>query len=325
MLPVRAGELPAGGVETVDEAGGRALLVGERCHVAAEALDGHLAALATAEAGGFAPARWAAALAPVLVDEHVLVLPASPDGRDLAPRLAHALGRPLLAGALAVQGGGARVGRRGGLLVQDLVVDGPFVATLVPGVRGVDPPRAPAAAVLRRQLRLSLDEGPGGSPAPVDARLVGVEAADPATIELQEADRIVCAGAGLDGPGAVDLLRRVGLALGAAYGATRVVTDAGWAPLDRQIGTTGVAVDPVLHLAFGVSGAVQHTAGLGTPDHVVSVNVDPSCPMMGLADLAVVADANATLVELADRLGVPRSGWPAGQGAAAPTEVAHRG
>ncbi len=87
-------------------------------------------------------------------------------------------------------------------------------------------------------------------------------------------------------------------------GATRVVTDAGWVPHQRQIGTTGVVVDPRLYLAFAISGAVQHTAGLGHPDHVISVNVDPHCPMMSMADLAVVADANATLDALAHRLGV---------------------
>jgi electron transfer flavoprotein alpha subunit len=63
-------------------------------------------------------------------------------------------------------------------------------------------------------------------------------------------------------------------------------------------------VDPELYVAFGISGAVQHTAGLGAPVHVVSVNTDPHCPMMQMADLAVVADANAVLDELAARLGV---------------------
>jgi electron transfer flavoprotein alpha subunit len=81
-------------------------------------------------------------------------------------------------------------------------------------------------------------------------------------------------------------------------GATRVVTDRGWVPHERQIGTTGVVVDPDLYLAFGVSGAVQHTSGLGNPTHIISVNTDPHCPMMQLSDLAIVADANETLVAL---------------------------
>ncbi|MEO5900751.1 MAG: FAD-binding protein, partial [Ilumatobacteraceae bacterium] len=71
----------------------------------------------------------------------------------------------------------------------------------------------------------------------------------------------------------------------------------------RQIGTTGVIVEPQLYLAFGISGAVQHTSGLGAPAHVISVNTDAHCPMMQLADLAVVADANEVLDALLVRLG----------------------
>jgi electron transfer flavoprotein alpha subunit len=85
------------------------------------------------------------------------------------------------------------------------------------------------------------------------------------------------------------------------------VTDAGWVSHDRQIGTTGVVVDPDLYLSFGISGAVQHTAGLGHPEHIISVNTDPHCPMMAMADLAIVADANATLDELAKALGIVES------------------
>jgi electron transfer flavoprotein alpha subunit len=90
--------------------------------------------------------------------------------------------------------------------------------------------------------------------------------------------------------------------VGATAGATRVVTDRGWTDHARQIGTTGVAVDPELYVAFAISGAVQHTAGLGDPDHIISVNTDPHCPMMQMADLAVISDANAVLDELEQRL-----------------------
>ena len=97
-------------------------------------------------------------------------------------------------------------------------------------------------------------------------------------------------------------------ALGGSAGATRVATDAGWTGYERQIGTTGVAVDPDLYVALGVSGAAQHIGGLGAPRHVVSVNTDPSCPMTAMADLGLVTDAGALLAELADRLGVDDAG-----------------
>ncbi len=125
-----------------------------------------------------------------------------------------------------------------------------------------------------------------------------------ATMDLAEAPRILGGGAGLGGADDFALLTDVAAALGASMGATRVVTDAGWVGHERQIGTTGVVVDPRLYVAFGISGAVQHTSGLGDPQHMVSVNLDPHCPMMALADLAVVADASAVLRALAGQLGL---------------------
>ena len=86
---------------------------------------------------------------------------------------------------------------------------------------------------------------------------------DPATVDLAEASRIAAGGAGLGGPEPFAVLQRVAIALGASYGASRVAADAGWVPQDRFIGTTGVAVDPELYIAFGISGAVQHVSGLG--------------------------------------------------------------
>jgi electron transfer flavoprotein alpha subunit len=100
------------------------------------------------------------------------------------------------------------------------------------------------------------------------------------------------------------VLQRVAIALGASYGASRVAADAGWVPQDRFIGTTGVAVDPELYIAFGISGAVQHVSGLGQPDHIIAVNTDASAPMMAMADLAIETDARAMLDELARRLDV---------------------
>ena len=135
---------------------------------------------------------------------------------------------------------------------------------------------------------------------------------DPATMDLADARRVIAGGAGLVPRNASDpqaqalfqLLAAVAATLGASMGATRVATDAGWTGPERQIGTTGVAIDPDLYVAFGVSGAAQHTGGLGAPSHVVSVNTDPACPMTAMANLGLVADAPDLLLELADHLGV---------------------
>jgi electron transfer flavoprotein alpha subunit len=170
-----------------------------------------------------------------------------------------------------------------------------FVATLQVGVRGTEPANA-APTVTTRRIDVDHDTAPGATVA--DAEVLAVLAPDAATVDLAEAGRIVGGGAGLRSTEQFDQLAELGVHLGASVGATRVITDRGWVGHERQIGTTGVVVDPDLYLAFGISGAVQHTSGLGHPDHVISVNTDAHCPMMQLADLAVVADANEVLAEL---------------------------
>lgn len=307
MVVVRDGVLPPGAEEAVAEAAGRTILVGSVLGPAAGELAGVCARAELAEIPpGAGPAAMAAALAPALIDAPFVLLPASPDGRDLAPRLAAELDRPLHANAISVSATHITVLTHGGLVQRTVEADRPFVATLQPGVRGVI--RTPGAeVVLTAALPLTLPDSAA------DAELIEVLPPDPATVHLAEATRLVGAGAGLlhdttdpdHGPAErIARLSAVGEALGAAMGATRVVTDGGWVGHDRQIGTTGVVVDPALYLAFGISGAVQHTAGLGHPDHIVSVNTDPHCPMMAMADLAVVADAPAVLDELAERLGL---------------------
>lgn len=300
VIPVRSGRLPAGGDETAAECGGRAVLVGEGTRDAAAALAGLATRVSAWEAGGFAPAAWAGALTGLLRTEDAVVLPASADGRDLAPRIAHTLRRPLLAGAVQVTERGASLSCWGGLVLEDRDVDVPFVATLQPGVRGVEPPPDGATAPEVDDLPLLL----GGEG---DPTVVEVLEPDLATMDLAEALRIVAGGAGLESAERFAQLAELANALGAALGATRVVTDRGWVEHERQIGTTGVVVDPQLYIAFGISGAVQHTSGLGQPQHIISINVDPHCPMMQLADLAIVCDANAVVDELLARVhaGVP--------------------
>ncbi|MCW2916179.1 MAG: Electron transfer flavoprotein alpha subunit [Actinomycetia bacterium] len=299
VVVVRDGVLPLGADETVAEAGGTALLVGTDPGTAVAELTG-ARTVWCAENGAFTPARWASQLAPVLAASGPILLPASPDGRDLAPRLAAAMDRPLLAGAVRVMESGAEVVRWGGRVAVELTCEGPFVATFQPGVRGVE-----SSSRTPRIVELFLpDAGPA-----LDATTIAITGPDPATADLAEAPRILAAGAGLGrgelpGPDAVALLRAVAGHLGASLGATRVVTDAGWASYERQIGTTGVVVTAELYVAFGISGAAQHLGGLGDPRHVVSVNLDPSCPMTMMADLGIVADAPAMLEELAKRLGV---------------------
>ncbi len=302
VIPVRAGVVPLGADEVVAECGGRALLIGSGCADAVSALHGVASDLWTLERSSFVAADWAAAIGATLgeieggLDGHLLV-PGSPDGRDLGPHLAANLGRAYLAGAIKLEPTAAEITRHGGLVTDVVSISEPIVASLQPGVRGVEPieaeaddqpgPVAPAA--------LQAGDSAGSDLGPV---LLEELPADPSTMDLAEADRIIGGGAGLGSAEAFDELRELSALLGASPGGTRVITDWGWLPVERQIGTTGVNVDPSLYIALGISGAVQHTAGLGSPTHMISVNTDPHCPMMGLADVAVVTDGPEFLREL---------------------------
>jgi electron transfer flavoprotein alpha subunit len=266
VVVMRDGEAPNGALEAIAECDGAVLCVEW-----------------TAGAGALA-----IAIADRVRSSRVVVFPASPDGRDLAPRVAHALGRPLLAGAVRISPDGADVARHGGRVIERHAVGGGFVATLQPGVRD-------AAVVALDPVVLATVAGH-------DSLTVEVRAADPSTVDLIEAPRIIGGGAGLDSRERFEELERVAARLGCSVGATRVVTDRGWLPHERQIGTTGVVVSPSVYVALGISGAVQHTGGLGQPDRVIAVNTDPYCPMMQMADLAIVADANEVLAALTRRL-----------------------
>ena len=303
VVPVRGAALPAGGAEVVAEADGRALLVGDGAGDAAAELTGLCTTVEVWDTPGFAPGEWAQRLATRLAGEHRVLLPASPDGRDLAPRLAAVLDVALFAGAMELDADSVTTIRHGGRVLARQPLTGPAVITFQPGVRTVVHGDTPPPQVVPVQV----DDPAVGATAGEerrDATVLEVLAPDVSTMDLSEAPRILGGGAGLGSAEQFSLLARVAESLGASMGATRVITDRGWISHDRQIGTTGVVVDPRLYLAFGISGAVQHTAGLGHPEHVISINTDQHCPMMELADLAVVADANATLDELADRLGV---------------------
>jgi electron transfer flavoprotein alpha subunit len=304
VIPVRDGVAPAGADEAIGEANGEAIVIGSRADVAAKDLSDHGVRFWTIEAE-LEPNLVAIDVAHALSTlgrTDSIVLPASPDGRDLAPHIAHRLGRTLFAGAITISDERVSVSVRGGLAIADHQPSGPFVATLQLGVRGSEHDDRPTVI----ETLSSVVPSSGAEPSAA-VRSDGVLPPDVSTMDLAEAPRILGGGAGLsDGP-AFDLLGRVAVALQASMGVTRVITDRGWASHDRQIGTTGVVVDPDLYISFGVSGAVQHTSGLGQPEHIISVNTDAHCPMMQMSDLAIVSDANEVLREIASRLAVERS------------------
>lgn len=289
VLVVRHGVLPAGALEATSEAKGNVLVVGSNCSATLSELSPFATHITMCEWGNFAPSAWAHALATHINHEQRIVLPASPDGRDFAAHLAQKLQRPLYAGALRMGTITIELVRWSGQAVETLVAAPEFVATLQVGVRSIE--KVSGNAVI---TSLQAPENFTGN----DAEVVDVLPPDAASIDLSEAPRIICGGAGIQTSNSFHTLFNIAEELSASVGATRVITDRSWVEHQRQIGTTGVVVSPRLYIALGVSGAVQHTSGLGQPEHIVSINTDPHCPMMQLADLGIVSDANEVLPAL---------------------------
>jgi electron transfer flavoprotein alpha subunit len=179
------------------------------------------------------------------------------------------------------------------------------VVTLRPGALGVGPPSAGPA--------VTVEEWPAVTDgAPAAARLRRVMAADPRTVDLRDAERIVAGGRGV-GPDGFRRLEVLAELLGAAVGGSRVAVDLGWIPWERQIGQSGRAVAPELYLAFGISGASQHIAGIERARTVVAVNADRGAPLLGRAQLAALGDWRPVAEALIERLRQRRTSAAAGR------------
>lgn len=225
-----------------------------------------------------------------------VVLAATAMGRDLAPRVAARLACPLAVDVTAIDGSN-------GVTVTRPAYSGKAVYTLrvtgKPCVLSVRPNTFTAVETQR--------EGAGEAMAlPGDAvrsRTISVKEPETKRVDVAEASVVVSGGRGLKEPANFTLLEELAEALGgAAVGASRAVVDAGWRPHADQVGQTGKTVSPQLYIAVGISGAIQHLAGMRTSKVIVAINKDPDAPIFKVADYGVVGDLFEIVPRLTDEV-----------------------
>ena len=212
---------------------------------------------------------------------------ASAQGKDLAPRVAAKLGVPMAADSLSVSFDGDAT------VVTHYVYAGKIIATLklaaTPAIVALRP--GALAAVDSKGAGRVENAPPVGDPSA--ARVVVTESirGDSRKLDLADAPVIVSGGRGLKAPENFKLVEELAEAFGnAAIGATRAVTDEGWRPHSDQIGQTGRQVSPDLYVAVGISGAIQHLAGMRTSRTIVAINKDKDAPIFKVADYGIVGD-----------------------------------
>ena len=226
----------------------------------------------------------------------VFLIGATPIGRSLAPRLAARLKTGLTADCT-----GLDIDPEGNLVQTRPAFGGNVMARII------TPNNRPQMATVRYKVMKRAEKAPVHMGEIVVRRVKkdltdrtivrrAVEVSD--EISITEADIIVSGGKGLGNPEGFKLLRELADTLGGAIGASRAVVDDGWIEYKHQVGLSGKTVRPRLYIACGISGAVQHLAGMQTSDVIVAINKDPSAPIFRIADYSIVGDLYEVVPEL---------------------------
>ncbi|MBD3165814.1 electron transfer flavoprotein subunit alpha/FixB family protein [bacterium] len=228
-------------------------------------------------------------------DAKVVMVSATALGRDLGPRVAAKMQVMILPDVTEINPNGEEITVRRPVyagkvhyLTKSKVM--PVVITTRPNMFDV---AEAAGAGERVELSASYE---------IKSKVVKVEKSGGETLDVAEADRIVAGGRGLGEPENFKVVEELAATLGAAVGASRAVVDNGWRPHSEQVGQTGKTVAPSLYIAIGISGAVQHLAGMRTAKTIVAINKDPDAPIFKTADYGLVGDAMQVVPALNDAL-----------------------
>ncbi len=254
--------------------------------------------------GGYSTDGFTTALSAVVAKEKpaVLLFGATPDGRDLAPRVAARLRLGLTADCtgLAIDDQGQLVQTRpafGGNIMASIVT--PYTRPQCATVR----PNVFAAAAPAPQRPFAIEDFPVNlSKASIRTKVVATIPAAESGEKIEEARILVAAGRGCGEPSNLDLVRSLAQRLGGTMAGSRAIVELGWIPHTLQVGQSGTTVGPDLYIAVGISGAIQHIVGMSSSKKIIAINKDPDAPIFKIADLGVVGDATAILPKLLDAL-----------------------
>jgi len=282
-----------------------AVFVGSGFDTAKEALAAHGATKVyvadDAEVTAYLVAPTVEVLAKIVADAGpaAVLLASTADGKEIAARLALKTGSGVLTDATDVTSAAGAVSAEqrvfgGSTVVRSTVTRGTPIITVRPNA--VAPEQTPGAAD-RVDVTIGLSDAAKG--ARITERVVEEKGERP---ELSAAAIVVSGGRGVGSAEKFSVIEELADALGAAVGASRAVTDAGWYPHQHQVGQTGKTVSPQLYIAAGISGAIQHRAGMQTSKTIVAVNKDPEAPIFDLVDFGVVGDLHHVLPALIERV-----------------------